>query len=462
VILPVDAVAKGDDAVGLREDHVYPMVMRANPRGSKIEVREGQTEILLPLAEETATIRELVFRDADRQRGQHAAYDVRIPLTNEVFGPDERPWVRLRPVDSSIDLYMMSRLRDGPYLVFGDYQFEARIVQMTHARWGVHYAAVEPDPDPRRPLSLLKTVAAPGFRGPYLDNGEPRPPLAMVAREQFDAPIGARLQMQMRPPERGMEFGKLLASGEYQTPPWRFLAETKWAVLRHKTDPSQDMRIPVTSKFVDGNLRFLSGRRDIADFAKADRWAAYTGPYLLPPPYEFEVEVHSGLRFPSSSVYLGRKGLERTVFTGPFDERKTLVAVHPHGEPQGSLRELYDPHPAEVAPFMDGPYVAGAGIERLGWASRLAMQRGADLLLAISVLILALTTMIAWSEYGARAADFVLGRGGGFGFRVAFLGAGMFGAGVSLLPVLRVVDYTMLVLILLHGVGLLVLMYRHR
>src|SRR5690606_29324425 len=130
------------------------------------------------------------------------------------------------------------------------------------------------------------------------------------------------------------------------------------------------------------------------------RWAEYTGPYLLPPAYAFEAEVHTGTRFPASSGFLNRLNQDRTLFDGPLAERRTLVAVHPHGEPQGSARELYDPHPAEVAPFMDGPYVVEPGIEWLGWASRMSVERGADLLLAISVLILALTTMIAWSNYG--------------------------------------------------------------
>ncbi|MFO7567299.1 MAG: alanine:cation symporter family protein [Enhygromyxa sp.] len=465
VVLPLDALApegSTTDDEGLLEDHVYPMVMRASPRGVKVRIEENKNEIVLGRSEETEVIREVVFRDRDPERAKYPAYDIRVPVENEVFGPEHRKLVRLKPVDPEVDLYRLSRRRDGPYAVFGDFHFQGRIVQMHHTRWGVHHAVIQADSDPPGPLTLRSTVESQSFRGPYLDSGELRPPLAMVAREDFDAPIGARLPMVMPPPERGVEIGQLLASGELQTPPWRFLAETKVAVLRHKTDPSRDMRIPVTSKLVDGHLRFLSGRRDIADFAKADRWAAYTGPYLLPPPYEFEVEVHSGLRFPASSAYLGRLGQNRKAFEGPFSERKTLVAVHPHGEPQGSPREVYDPHPAEVAPFMEGPRVSGSGIERLAWASRLSIKRGADLLLALSILILALTTMIAWSSYGARAADFMLGRGAGIGFRVMFLGVGLFGAGLAIGPILAAVDSAMLGLVALNGVGMVVLLLRSR
>ncbi|PRQ04546.1 Amino-acid carrier protein AlsT [Enhygromyxa salina] len=461
VVLPLDAVSSdASDTAAMVEGQVYPMVMRASPRGMKVPAREGQNSIVLGFAEETQVIREVVFRDKTVSAGP--AYDLRIPVTNEVLGPEDRKFVQLTPVDPEIDLHLMSKVRDGPYVVFGDFHFEGRVVEMFQTRWGVHHALIEVDPDPMRPLSLRTTVSSSAFRGPYFDNGEARPPVAMVAREEFNAPIGARLPMELRPPERGVEIGKLLASGELMTPPWSFLAETDTAVIRHNTDPTKDMLIPVTSELIDGTLRFLSGRRDIADFAKADRWREYTGPYLLPPAYTFEVEVHSGARFPASSSYLSRLGLERNSLTGPLAERRTLVAVHPQKEPQASQGELYEPHPAEVAPYMDGPYVAGGGLGRVGWAARMNVKRGGDLLLATSVLILALTTMIAWAGYGARAADFAFGRGAGVGFGVVFLLAGLAGATLTLLPILRVADYAMLALILLHGLGLIVLLVRAR
>jgi Na+/alanine symporter len=465
VVLPLDALAPEGattDAEGLRENHVYPMVMRASPRGVRVRVEEDKNYIVLTPAEETEVIRELVYRDKDKKRAPYPAYDMRIAVKNELIWENGRELVRLTPLDPEVNLYRLSKNREGPYAVFGDYHFQGRIVQMFQNRWGVHHAVIEADPQPGRPLTLRNTVSVPNFRGPYLDVGEPRPPLAMLAREGFDARIGARLRMEMRAPARGIEIGQVLASGELQVPAWRFLAETKWAILRHETDPSLDMKIPVTSHFADGNLRFISGRKDIADFAKAHRWREYTGPYLLPPPYEFDVEVHSGVRFPPSSAYLSRLGVERQAFETPWAERRTLVAMHPHGEPQGNPRELYDPHPAEVAPFMDGPWVSGTGIQRLGWASRITIERGADLLLAISVLILALTTMIAWSDYGARTADYLLGRGGGIGFRLMFLGAALFGAGLTAAQIFKAADGAMLGLVLLNGVGVVMLLLRSR
>lgn len=473
LVLPIDAIAPegASGEQGLLEGHVYPMVLRASPRGMKIAIsQDDKNSILLGYAEETAVIREVVFRDRDADRAKHIGYDLRLPVENHVYEAGGRKFVRLTPI-GDVDFTRMSRLRDGPYVVFGDFHFEARVVKMFQTDWGVHHALIEAVPDPGRPLSLRTAISSGAFRGPYYDNGEARPPMAMVAHEQFNAPIGARIQVEYRPPSRGLEFGRLLSSGELVTPPWQFLAETKNVVVRHKTDPTQDMLIPVTSKLLDGTLRFVSARKDIADFAKVERWANYTGPYLLPPPYRFEVEVHSGARFPASSSYLSRLGLERASLAGPLSDRRTLVAVHPLGEPQGSHGELYDPHPAEVAPFMDGPWVTGEGLARVGWASRMPVapkhgrtksNLGNQLLLSISVLLLALTTMIAWSGYGARAAEFVFGRGGGLGFRVAFVLAGLAGATLTVLPIIRVADHAMLGLVLLNGLALVVLLLRSR
>jgi Na+/alanine symporter len=464
LVLPVDAIApegsSGED--GLLEGHVYPMVLRASPRGMKIALSEDdKNSILLGYAEETAVIREVVFRDRNAARGKFVAYDLRLPVENRIYEAGGRKFVRLTPV-GDVDFTRMSRLRDGPYVVFGDFHFEARVVKMFQSDWGIHHALIEAMPDPGRPLSLRTAISSGAFRGPYYDNGEARPPMAMVAREQFAAPVGARIEVEYRPPPRGLEFGNLLTNGELVTPPWRFLAETKNVLVRHKTDPTQDMLIPVTVKLLDGTLRFVSARKDMADFAKVDRWANYTGPYLMPPPYRFEVEVHTGARFPASSSYLSRIGLERNSLAGPLSDRRTLIAVHPLGEPQGSHGELYDPHPAEVAPFMDGPWVTGEGLARVGWAMRVTVEPGNQLLLSISVLLLALTTMIAWSGYGARAAEFVFGHGGGLGFRVVFVLAGLAGATLTVLPIIRVADYAMLGLVLLNGLALVVLLLRSR
>ena len=464
LVLPLDAMAPegSNGESGLLEGHVYPMVMRASPRGMKIAISgDDKNSILLGYAEETAIIREVVFRDKNAARGQFAAYDQRIPVQNTVYEHNGRKLVRLTP-PPGVDFTRMSRGRNGPFVVFGDFHFEARVVKMFQNDWGVHHALIEAVNDPQRPLSLRTVIAEGAFRGPYYDNGEARPPLAMVAREEFAPPIGARIQLEYRPPARGMEFGHLLTSGELMTPPWNFLAETTSVVIRHKTDPKQDILVPVTVKLLEGTLRFVSGNKKLADFAKVDRWADYTGPYLLPPPYKFEVEVHSGVRFPASSAYLSRLGLERSTWEGPLSDRRTLVAVHPLGEPHGSHGEYYDPHPAEVAPFMDGPWVAGEGLARVAWASRMTVEPGNQLLLSISVLLLALTTMIAWSGYGARAADFVFGRGGGIGFRIVFVLAGLTGATLTLVPIIRIVDYAMLGLVLLNGLALVVLLWRSR
>jgi len=468
VVLPTDAVAPEgatDDSQGLLVNYVYPMIMRANPRGMKLALGDGENAIILARSGETETISEIVYRAEEPERAPYAAYDLRVPVDNEIIGPDDGPqFVRLSPKDKGTNLSRLKKIRDGPYVVFGDYQFEARVVEMFSKRWGPHHALIEVEDSEGlpRPIKLRTAVTGGGFRGPYFDTGEPRAPLAMVAREGFDAPVGARLRLEYRAPERGLAIGKLLTNGELVTPPWTFLAETKFVKIRHKTDPAKDMYYPVNVELIDGALHFTSARRNMIDFAKADRWRDYTGPYLMPPAYEFEVEVHDGARFPASNAYLERLGQERQSLTGPLAERRTLVAVHPEPEPTGSHGELYDPHPAEVAPFMDGPWVVGAGVDRLGHAALLGVKPGVSALLGVAILALALTTMIAWAGYGARAADFVLGRGSGIGFMIVFLLAALGGASVELLPILRVVDYSMIGLVVLNGLGLVLGLWKAR
>jgi Na+/alanine symporter len=483
VVLPEDAVVPADapdDVQGLRRDHVHPMLMRGSPRGTRIPHRPGENRILMTTSEESLLVTDVIFRDRDTERSKHIIYDLRVPVDNEPVVHNGVEGRSLSPKSKEHDFDRLAAMYDGPYVVFGDYHFQGRVVRMHQTDWGLHDALVESQTKEKHELSLRTTVPTANWRGPYFDEGEPRPPFAMVAKQEFAAPVGARVTMAYRSPERGLEVGFMLPNGELQTPPWRFLENTTHAVMRHVSDPTKDLRVPVEVRFADGTLRFRckqerddpelppciardrEGKAMLVDFATWQQWEEFTGPYLDAPPYEFEAEVHTGTRFPASSAYLQRIGQQRKALTGPFSERRTLVAVHPDGEPRGPAGELYDPHPAEVAPFMDGPWVSGQGIERLGLATRLWITHGADLLLAVSVLLLALTTMITWAGTGARAADYVFGRGGGLGFYLAFLLAGLGGAALDLLAVVRVADYLMIGLVVLNGVGLLTLLVRER
>ncbi len=56
----------------------------------------------------------------------------------------------------------------------------------------------------------------------------------------------------------------------------------------------------------------------------------------------------------------------------------------------------------------------------------------------------------------------MFGRGGGIGFRVVFVLAGLTGATLTVLPIVRVADYAMLGLVLLNGAALVVLLWRSR
>ena len=467
LVLPVDAVAAEDasaaEAEGrLLENHVYPFVMRANPRGLRVRLASEASEVTLPLVESTQVARELVFRDRDPERGKLIAYDLRIPVDNRTVERPGSSFVRLRPSDPSVDLQRLAKAYDGPYAVVGDYHFEGRVVAMyKRDELGFHYSIVEAEAAANRSITL-RTAVQGGFRGPYFDAGEPRPPMALISREDFEAPVGARVRLEYRAPARGLELGELSQDGALVTPAWRLLTKVEEAILRHDEDPSLDRRIPVSHELVDGKLHFRSATPTVADFADAERWSDFSGPYLAVDPHRFAVEVHGGARLPASTAYLARSGEERRMLEGPFSARRSLVAVHPLGEPRGPTGELYDPHPAELAPFMDGPWVSGGGIERLALGAGMAMPPGGDVLLGIAVLLLALTTMIAWSTYGARAADFVFGAGAGVGFRLLFLLVGLGGIAVELLPILVLADHLMLALLALHGFGLVVLLLRDR
>ena len=461
LVLPKDAVS--EEGAGLLEDHIYPLVMRANPRGMRLSIGEGENAIILARAPETEGIKEIVYRDRDPERSKHAAFDLRVPVETDIVGPEGgMQYVRMRPASDEHNLSRLAKTRDGPYVVFADYKFDARVVQMFQKKWGMHHALVEveaPDADQfPRPVQLRTAVTGGGFRGPYFDNNEARGPMAMVTREGFEAPVGARMRLEYRTPARGIEIGRLLASGEIVAPPWRFLAETTHAIIRHDTDPSQDRLVRVEGKLVDGTLRFLNKDTHVAKFTQVDIWDGYSGVYLLPPNYSFEVEVHSGVRFPASNSYLQRAGLDRNSVSGPLSDRRTLVAVSDYPEPEGSRGELYDPHPAEVMAWMEGPWVASDASERLGWAAALSAKPGVLMLLSFAILILTLTTMIAWAGYGARAADYLLGHGGGVGFCLVFLVMGLAGTSVDTLQVLRVADFSMIALVVLNGLGLTLLL----
>jgi hypothetical protein len=366
--------------------------------------------------------------------------------------------VVLRPVDPNLDLRKLRTKMMGPYVVLDDFHFWGTVSKAysPDPKLGHHLAMIELREEDAPPNPVLRSFLDMGYRGPYFDQEGPRPPQGMVAEEGFDAPIGTHLRMRYEMPERGLHIGYVRGS-ELRVPAWRFLADTEYALLRHRDDPAKDLRVRVTHRVKDGLLRFKSAQPEIVDFRKADIMREYTGPYLLPPPYEFEVEVHSGIGLPDPP---GTAFDDRGLVSGPLADRRTLVPIHPLPEPRGGQGELYDPHPAEVAlSKMHGPHLVESGGSLIARAFA-PLGLGAAFALGASIWILALTCLVSWAGAGARAADNAFGAGGGYGFRVVFLVAATIGGGVALEPLVATLDLLVLPLLVTNGLAVLLLSRR--
>jgi hypothetical protein len=293
---------------------------------------------------------------------------------------------------------------------------------------------------------VLRSVISFGFRGPYFYSSADaaRPPSGMIGLEGLDFAVGRVLDLRMEASPRGTALGSVIpGTGEYQTPGWAFLQGTTRAVLRHVDDPAQDLIVPVEHTVGDdGTLRFTSAAPEIVDFAKAAQMKAFTGPYLLPPAYDFQVEVHGTTRLADE-----------------WSDRVSLVPVHPHPEPQGGSGEIYDPHPGELfLTDMRGPFLVHEGAALVGSAVEQGAGETGTFALAAVVFVLAVTTAVAWASSGARALSHLLGGPAGTGLKLAMLVALVLGATSSLETVLSLAEPLLLVTLAINAVALLLLL----
>jgi hypothetical protein len=167
------------------------------------------------------------------------------------------------------------------------------------------------------------------------------------------------------------------------------------------------------------------------------------------PEYRFQAEVHSDERLPAEL-----KG------------RRTLVPIHPLTEPQGPYGEgeTYHPHPAELIAFgMQGPLpLAREGAAVV--AARLGdgLGNGGRWAFALVVLVLSLSTIVAWAELGSRAATAIGGSAGGIALKLAVLIAAALGTLWTVQQLLPVVDLTIAAVVVPSLLGLLLLLPRIR
>jgi hypothetical protein len=436
-----------DDA-GLEEGKRYSLVLRADPRGHKYgDVFREDNMVAAPAWEFTRDVDTIILRDKDPERGKNSGFDVRIPARREVIDTRVGPFLKLYPKDPNVNISRLMAARDleGPFLNVGDYNFEAGVIRGLRLGGSEHLSLVaEPVPAdaPRNP-SLREFITF-NYTGPYRA-GE-RPPVALASPVDNGLEPGSVVHLRLDPPPRGLELGFVNRLGELEVPAWDFLSAADTAVLRHTTDPLQDLEIPVRSRLAFGRLRFTSPALELDKLAELH--PEHTGPFLLANAYEFAVEVHRGARLPA----------------GLADTSLALVPVHMQTAPAGNPGPgLYHPHPGEVlltdmrGPYLDS-YAAGALVGALGRGFGPAVAG----LGAAALILLAVAGLVQWLRAGQRAAGPLLGSAASFGFGLVFLVFVALGPALGLPALLRVTDAAAALAVLLGLGGLLARLPRAR
>lgn len=442
VVLPADA--------GLEEGKKYPVVLRADPRGHKYgELFRDENIVAAPGWDFTSAVDTVILRDKDPVRGANPGFDLRIPVTREVVDTKVGPFVKLRPVDPTINIrqLMVARELVGPFLNVGDVRFEAGVLRGFQLAGGERMSLVpEPRPKGGPPSPALRDLITLNYAGPYPDHGEPAPPLALAAPIDGGLVPGTVAHLRLDPPARGLELGFVNRLGELELPPWDFLAAADTVVLRHNEDPALDRRIRVRNYVMFGRLRFTSDELDFGALAK--EMPGFSGPYLEPPSHHFAVEVHHGTRLPAEHA----------------ETSLALIPVHPQPAPIGNPGTyLYTPHPGEVlltgmtGPFHDR-YATG------GLIAALARRSGPPLagLGALALVVLALAGLRQWLRAGRHPAMQLLGSAAGPGFTALFLLGVALGPAIGLAPLLRIAEIAVAVAVLLGLARLLVWLPRLR
>lgn len=448
VVLPLDST--------LEPGEHYAMMLRSDPRGHAMaRLVKEQNHVALPnwvIAQHTDTI---VLRALGDERAKHAAWDVRIPCEREVKTTADGglEYVLLRPKDPTIDIAVLAtrlELLSQPYVIFEDFTFPARVGRATSPKLGEHVALFEA-PSAERPFNpQFHEFFRMGYRGPYADDDGPRPPWGWVANEGYAPEIGTVVDLRIVGDPRGNAILHITRGGGLEAPAWDFLMQADTVVVRHETDPTKDIRVPVTARFEQYRVRFdlVDPRyQDARALTKLEGYAKE--PYLLVPEYQLQAEVHGDARLPAE-----------------LQGRRTLVPLHPLGEPHGhdGGAEPYHPHPAELlAMGLHGPLpLAREGAEIV--AARVGDGLGGNgrWLLALVVVVLSLSTLVAWAELGGRAATAVAGSLGGPVLKLAMLAAAALGTTWTLGELLPVVDLGLAAVLVPSLVGLLLLLPKIR
>jgi Na+/alanine symporter len=411
---------------GLEEGKRYRLVLRADPRGQKYgEAFRDENVVAAPAWDFTRTVDTVILRDKHPERSKNAGFDVKIPVRRELVDTRVGPFLKLHPIDPSINFrqLMTARDLDGPFLNVADYTFEAGVARGFHLADGARTSLVaEPRPADAPKNPQLRDFVAFNYSGPFAD-GE-RPPLALTAPMGSGLEPGDVVHLRLDTPARGLDLGFVNRLGELEVPAWDFLSGSDTAVLRHNTDPALDRTITVRSRLAFGRLRFTSPELDLEPLATL--FPEHSGPFLRPPSYHFTVEVHRGARLPADHA----------------ETHLALIPVHPQTAPAGNPGVLtYDPHPGEVLlTGMTGPFLdhEAAGTLVTALARRFGPLTAA--VGAAALLVLALASLVRWFGVGLGSARGLFGATPEFGFGLAFLVCVALAPALGLPQLLRVVD----------------------
>jgi Na+/alanine symporter len=445
IVLPLDTA--------LEDGKAYHMRLRANPRGHALAtMRAEENDVLLAgwkVAEETDTV---VFRSRDPALATQAAWDVRVPMTRETAElPDGTSFVKLKPADPEVMLKKLVaryELDSQPYVMLGDYTFTGRVglANSPNSELGEHLAMFEPS-DENAPFNpKLHEFFRAGYRGPYGDSESERPPWAFVARPDYEGAIGDIITLRLPADPRGEPLVRINRAGGVEAPPWDVLLEVDTLVIRNEADPTLDIRVPVRAELDGFRVRYESMHPQWNDFRRIEKMPGFTGPYAAVPDIDFDVEVRSDARL--SQEHAGRR---------------TLVPLHPHGEPMGPVDALpYHPHPAElIAAGMHGPFIAREGAQVV--AARFG-ENGSwrSWALALAGFVLVVSTVGAWAEHGGRAAAHLLGPWARVPTRFAVILVASCGGLFTLGQVLGLADASIAIAVVPNLVGLTLCLPRLR
>ncbi|MBX7078555.1 MAG: hypothetical protein K1X88_05140 [Nannocystaceae bacterium] len=388
IVLPTDTP--------LRDGGHYAFRIRGNPRGTpfaKLETKDNA--VILPAWAVAQDVHEIVFRMKEKDPASKLmSWDVRIPCNREVIpGSGGADLLKLTPVNPDLELKKLVayyELSAQPYVPLADFSFIGKVdtAQSPDSALGEHLAMYEAEGADRPFNPKLHEFFRGGFRGPYADIETERPPWAWITVPGFDAEIGTRVALRLPASPRGEPLLRLNRAGGAESPPWDVLMGARELVLRHNTDPEQDIVVPVKTKLDGYRIRYEPLDPQWEDFRKLASMTQYAPtPFVRVRDVDFEAEVHGDTRLPPEHA-----------------GRRALVPLHALAEPQGAWGEVlpYQPHPMElVAAGMHGPVLARDGAASV--AGRLRDEspeqpRWLGHLAALAGFVLSLGAAAAWTE----------------------------------------------------------------